>query len=71
MAGPEAALAMGAAAALATPGATRALPAGTRAGDVILCVPVATPRGDAVVLTVLRDGRPLQRKVERRARCAG
>ena len=69
LAGPEAALAMGGAAALATPGATRALPAGTRAGDVILCLPVTTTRGDAVVLTVLRAGRPLQRRLERRADC--
>lgn len=70
LAGPEAALAMGAAAAVATPEAPRALPAATRAGDVILCVPVATPRGDAVLRTVLRDGRPLTRTLDRRARCA-
>jgi hypothetical protein len=38
---------------------------------VLLCVPVATPRGDALVETVLRDGRPLRREVERRGRCAG
>jgi hypothetical protein len=71
VAGPEAAIAVGGAAALLAPGDVRALPAGTRAGDVILCVPVATPRGDAVLATVLRDGRPLRRELERRARCAG
>jgi hypothetical protein len=71
LAGPEAAIAMGGAAALLAPGGSRALPGGTRAGDVLLCVPVATPRGDALVETVLRDGRPLRREVERRGRCAG
>jgi hypothetical protein len=70
VAGPEAAIAVGGAAALLAPGDVRALPAGTRTGDVILCIPVATRRGDAVLATVLRDGRPLRRTVERRARCA-
>jgi hypothetical protein len=70
LAGPEAGIAASAAAALLAPADERALPAGTRAGDVILCIPVTTPRGDAVVRTVLRAGRPLQRKVVRRAACA-
>src|SRR4051812_15797151 len=69
LAGPEAAIAVGGAAALLAPADERALPAGTRAGDAILCIPVTTPAGDALVLTVLRAGRPLQRKVVRRAAC--
>ena len=46
-----------------------AFPPATRTGDVVLCVPVDTPQGAALVLAVLRDGRLLQRKVVRRAQC--
>ena len=46
-----------------------ALPPGTRAGDALLCVPVETDRGAALVLAVVRDGHLLQRKVVRRAQC--
>ena len=46
-----------------------ALPPGTRAGDVLLCVPVDAAQGASLVLAVLRDGRLLQRKVVRRAQC--
>ncbi|MDX6378293.1 MAG: hypothetical protein QOE98_2596 [Gaiellaceae bacterium] len=46
-----------------------ALPPATRTGDAVLCVPVDTAAGAALVLAVVRDGRLLQRKVVRRARC--
>ena len=48
-----------------------AMPPATRAGDAVLCVPVETPKGAALVLAVVRDGRLLQRKVVRRAQCPG
>jgi hypothetical protein len=48
-----------------------ALPPGTRAGDVLLCVPVDAAQGASLVLAVRRDGRLLQRKVVHRARCPG
>ena len=37
----------------------------------VLCVPVETDRGAALVLAVVRDGHLLQRKVVRRAQCPG
>lgn len=46
-----------------------ALPPGTRAGDVLLCVPVDAAQGASLIMAVLRDGRLLQRKVVRRAQC--
>ena len=46
-----------------------ALPPATRTGDAVLCVPVDTAGGAALVLAVVRDGRLLQRKVVRRAQC--
>ena len=48
-----------------------ALPAGTRTGDVLLCVPVDAAGDAALVLAVLRDGHLLRRKVVHRAHCAG
>jgi len=65
---PELAL-LGIAVTLTGQDSSSALPAATRAGDAVLCVPVGTARGDALVLAVVRDGRLLERKVVRRARC--
>ncbi len=48
---------------------TGALPPATRAGDAVLCIPVDTARGAALVLAVVRGGHLLQRKVVRRAAC--
>ena len=68
MVAPELAL-LGVAVTLTGQDSTRALPPGTRAGDAVLCVPVETERGAALVLAVVRDGHLLQRKVVRRAQC--
>jgi hypothetical protein len=65
---PELAL-MGAAVTLTGEDGVGALPPGTRAGDALLCVPIDTRGGAALVLAVVRDGHLVQRKVVRRAQC--
>jgi hypothetical protein len=68
VAAPELAL-LGIAVTLTGQDAGRALPPATRAGDAVLCVPVDTAQGGALVLAVVRDGHVVQRKVVRRAAC--
>jgi hypothetical protein len=68
MVAPELAL-LGVAVTLTGQDAGNALPPATRAGDAVLCVPVDTARGAALVLAVVRDGHLVQRKVVRRAQC--